>query len=110
MKPNKKYGASTGHAASPETIVIKRKVLTKTPKAKTPRFVAKVGKSVISKNKATPAPKTPKTVRTNSISKNSKVNCFGEIHGCPLAFAQVLRLSQLYHYNHFWVYKRIMIL
>merc|ERR1712088_738239 len=39
---------TSGHAASPETIVIKRKTVTKTPKktpskkkAKTPRFVAK---------------------------------------------------------------------
>ena len=63
---------SSGHAASPETIVIKRKTVTKTPKktpakktAKTPRFVAKVGKKV------TAASKTQKSSRKN-INQESK--------------------------------------
>ena len=73
MKQKNKHGASTGHAASPETIVIKRKVVAKTPKSKTPRFVAKVGKTIVAKNKATPATKTPKMAQKTISPKKTPI-------------------------------------
>jgi len=67
-KINKGSSLTTGHAKSPETIVIKRKV-----KAKTPKVLAKVGRKTPSKVKATPARKATLSLRLSAEKSTANI-------------------------------------